>query len=279
MDTNLNTKNYEVFNEFVTKIDSLKNESQLISEINAFCTSLDTISLVNHMLTSLITDKYYAPNNSVHNKITLFTSLRYEFSVIHNPTKGLEIEQLYLYSYTNDVFLCPLINVPDSKYSVYEQNNLLHPDVLTRNAKLDLKKEETFSKNKAIYLRKFKDVLKLDESKPFLILMIASREATTSYTWEYSAKTLKPTRIALADINIARLATTAKILGSIGDDNSKPLLKKLCNHQAHSVRWDAVRSLICVDFKEGVKMLKQMINDDHHEVRTAAVRSLEILNL
>jgi hypothetical protein len=277
MKDNLNAEGFKIFENFGNKIASLKNENEIISTINKLCESIDTVSIINHLLESMIDDKYYIPHNSVHNKITLFTSTEYEFSIIYNPPKESKNNETYLYSYTNDVFLCPLVNVPNFEYTVYEQNNIEYIDVLNSDAKLKTKTKSFFSENKAVYFKKFKDVLQLDESKPFIMLMVTSKKPPLSFSWEYNAKTLMPIRIVLADITIARLGTTSKILGSIGDFNSKKLVKKLCNHTAHLVRWDAVRALINIDFEEGIEMLQKLTNDSHPEVCDAAKKSLELL--
>jgi len=280
MKQNLNSKNQALFKSLENRILSLNNTNDITEEINIFSKTIPMNGIVNNLLESLSNEKYYVPNNSVHNKITLFTSSNYEFSLIHNPPKAkVDKGAVPLYTYTGDVFFCPLIDVPDSRYTIYEQKKLLEPNVLDTNAKLQVKTENIFTKNKTICLKKFKELLSLDETKPVLFLMIASKKSSIKYSWEYNSISLKPTRIVLRDINYARLGATAKILGNIGDQNSMDLLLRLSQHKSHIVRWEAVRALINIDFDEGSSMLKKMTKDEHIEISMAAKRSVQMLNI
>lgn len=279
MHSNLDSKYNEIFNDFEYKIASLDNINAIIREVNFFSKSISVIDIINHLLYSLSEDKYYVPNNSLLKKITLFTSNNYEFSLVHNqPEKSIASVSVPLYTYTSDVFLCPLVSIPDSKYVIYEQKQILSPDVLDTEAILRLKTKKCFTKNDAIYLKKFKDILSYDRTKPSLFLMISSKKSALKYSWEYNSTTLKPTRIVLRNLNIARLGATAKILANIGNMNSKPLLMKLSQHESHMVRWEAARAMINIDFDEGSLMLHKMIFDPHEELRFAARESIEILN-
>lgn len=278
MKQNLSSENHQIFRQFENRISLLSNKNEIIKEINLFCKSIPINDIINLLLESLSNEKYFVPNNSVHNKITLFTSSKYEFSLINYSPKTRDSNKaISLYTYTNNVFFCPL-DVHDLRYTIYEQNKPIAPDVLDEDAKLQIKTENVFVKNETIYLRKFKDVLHFDETEPVLFFMISSKKTSLKYSWEYNSISLKPVRIVLRDVNFARLGTTAKILGNIGDMNSKGLLLKLSKHKSHMVRWEAARALINIDFDEGVSMLKKMTKDEHLEVSIAARQSIQMLN-
>ncbi|SEE23037.1 hypothetical protein SAMN04487765_1835 [Tenacibaculum sp. MAR_2010_89] len=280
MKQNLNSKNSQIFKKFEDKILLLNNENDILNEVNIFSKSISINGILNHLLELFSNEKYYLPNNSTQNKITLFSSSSYEFSLIHTPPEvRTSSEATSLYTYTNNVFFCPLIDVNDVRYTIYEQNKRVAPDVLDEDVKLQIKKENVFVKNETIFLRKFKDVLRFDGTKPLLLFMIISRKDTLKYSWEYNSISLKPVRIVLREVNFARLGTTAKILGNIGDGNSKALLLKLSQHESHIVRWEAARALINIDFEEGVSVLKRMMNDKHIEISMAAKQSVQMLNV
>ena len=204
----------------------------------------------------------------------------FELSLFYNPPKTKYFDGKVMYSYVNDVFYCPLIEIKDFKYSIYQQTETNKPDVFNENYKLKLKKKEILlTKGEIIYLKKFEHILMLDKTKPFFCLALVSKLNTLNYSWEYDASTLRPTRIASVNINFGRTSVTVKILSKLGNDKSIKLLLKLCEHESHVVRWDSVRSLIQLDLDEGMKILKEMICDDHLEIRSAARKSLKLLNI
>ena len=60
---------------------------------------------------------------------------------------------------------------------------------------------------------------------------------------------------------------------------SEKLLLIFAKHTVHSVRWEAARALININFSKGVELLKKMkLEDPHPEIREASNTSLNQIN-
>lgn len=264
------------FKIFEEKIKSL-NPEKIKIEIVSLVEKIDFTEIINSQLEKIVNDKYFIPFNRSENRIPLYSTDEFELSLVHISPKNRPIIEGVLYSYISDMYFCPLIDVNDYKIDIYEQTFTMDSTLLNEDYSLILKESKKLKKHDVLFLRKFKDILKLDKQKPFLCFCYLSKKDVLDYSWEYNAQTLRPSRIASVNVNTERLNVISDMLSMIGNDQSVSALILLCNHSSHSVRWNAVNALINLDYDRGLKMVENMTMDSHVEVREAAKESLEFL--
>lgn len=267
----------------VDKLFHLLNEKSsneaVISALNDFSLNYDINLVIEQILDQLVSKDNFNPENLTPNKIVLREENGYELSVFYNlPQQKTGNDNNVLYSYPTDIFFCPISNVHSSKIKIYRQNQKLKENILNPDSYLVMDTEKETIPNQTIFIEKFSDVFELDKSLFFMAYTLIAKEGMLNYSWEYDAKTLAPIRVALTNVTIGRLMTSLKIFGMTQFLESKEILIKLTNHDEHCVRWEAVRSLINVDFEKGKKVLTAMLDDKHPEIRNAARKSLQIIN-
>lgn len=213
-----------------------------------------------------------------YNNLVLLDEADFELDIHCSFGKPKEFIGSVMYSHVQDIVFCPIIDV-NSKYKIFQQRKTNDPTLLKESFYLESHIDEKQAPGKAIYIEKFKDILHIDKYKPLVSLVLKLKANPLAYSWEYDATTLKPNRIVLADTNIARLETSLKILGQIGNDSSVDVLNRFVTSAIHTVRWENARSMINLDYDNGLAILKDMaLNETHEEVKRAALQSLSILN-
>lgn len=272
-----NKFNSDLLNDFEEKINLLDEVEAIKLEFDSFGRQFSLIELLNTELVNIDKNKYYIPAKSLSNKIVLFSNEHFELSFIFNEPKDINFEGKVLYSYANDIFYCPLLNIENFKYTIYHQNLVEEPNCFNKNAKLEFLYNGFIIKNKTIFIEKFKEIIKLDKTKPFIVLALIKKENALSYCWEYDSETLMPNRIALLDVNKGRIDTSIKILGQIGNKKSLDILIGFTKSDSHFIRWEALRAIFKLDFPKGIAILKLMENDPHKEIQHAAKKALDNL--
>jgi len=277
---NINEKYVDKIIELENRINNLISNTdieEIKSEISAFSEEFVVTDVINLFLNRIVDNgKYYLPFNT-GNRITFWDNDKYELSFFFNFPSDESFKGKYLYSYPNDVYMCSISETP-VRYSIYEQSYKSIDNIFNGENIIKLKEEGTLIKNKTIFIEKSANLLKLDKKKPLMSLVLTSKRLPSNYCWEYDSQSLLPIRIVLLNTDIARLSVSCKILSQIGNINSKDNLINLCTHEAHIVRWEAVRALMNIDYVAGFNILQNMVNDKHPEIKKATLKSLEILN-
>jgi hypothetical protein len=264
---------------FESRLKTLSNSTEIKKELSSFSRMYSPLELINEHLKKLTSHELFPPKDYSENKISIFNNDMFELSVFFNFQKGEYFKGEVLYSYTSDVYYCPLLDVNNSKYYIYSQTHTKDETILNNNFGLILEKEDYLKKGETIYLKKFKNIIRFDKTKPFIAYALTSNKNSLDFSWEYDAKSLKPIRIVLYNQNLGRLKTSIEILTNIGDIHSINLVTQFCSHKSHFIRWKAVNSLINIDYEKGIDILKSMISDSHPEIQLAAKKSLELLNI
>ena len=271
-------KNSEILKLF-NKLSPKSLNQTIIAALNDFSLNYDVNLVIDQILDELVSGKNLNPRNLTSNKIILKEKDGFELSVFYNlPQENQSIKDNVLYSYPTDMYFCPLTEVKESKIKIYKQNQELKENILDTDSTLVFDSEEYVIPNQTVFIERFSDIFELDKSLFFMAYTIFVKEWMLNYSWEYDAKTLAPVRVVLTNLTIGRLMTSLKIIGINQYLDSKEILIKLTNHDEHCIRWEAVRSLINIDFEEGKKVLNSMLHDKHPEVRNAAKKSLQIIN-
>lgn len=264
---------FKIFEEKIKSLDPEKIKLEIVSLVE----KLDFTDIINSHLEKIVNEKYFIPNINSESRVLLYSTDEFELSLAYIPPKINPVKNGVLYSYTGDTYFCPLIDVDDFKIDIYEQSFTIDSTLLNEDYSLNLKESRLLKKHDVLFLRKFKDILKLDKQKPFICFSYLPKKDILDYSWEYNAQTLRPSRIASVNVNNERLNVITNILSMIGNTESVSSLILLCNHSSHPIRWNAVNALINVDYDRGLEMLENMTLDNHIEIREAAKESLEFL--
>lgn len=117
-------------------------------------------------------------------------------------------------------------------------------------------------------------LLPVDVAEPSLAFIMTS-ERIHQLQWVYAAQSQRADRILSADPMTSRLEFAVAALAELDAEAAVPSLLALVGHPQHFVRWSAVRSLIRIDFRQGLAMVQRCIHDAHPHVRNAALRALD----
>jgi len=257
-------------------INNISREN-CITQIEKLYKECPLEELINLGIERLLENEKYFQLIGSHNNLALLIEDDFELAIHYNFGKPKDFVGSVLYSQVQDVIFCPIIDVDDN-YKIYKQNKTNDPTTLNHSYTIEPLIEKKMTPGEAIYLEKFKDILKLNKHKPFVTFLLKLKKEMTPYSWEYDSTTLQPTRIALAETTIGRLDTSLKILGQIGNAASAEVLNKFSKSSVHTVRWEAARAMINIDYHQGLNIIEDMaVNEVHDEVKNTAKQSLEIL--
>jgi hypothetical protein len=265
--------------EFKEKLDKINNLkfSEIKYLLDDFSEKLNITEIINIQFEKMLKEKYFFPINSSYNRIILIDDIKFELSIIFNTSKTRSEDEV-LYSYSNHTFICPILANESSNYVIYEQSHTTDFQVLKENFNLSVKEKGTLKQYKTIFIEKFKNVLEIDKSYSFAAICLAMKKDNYDYSWEYNLKSLKPIRLALTNNAFGRINTSLRIISDIGNKNSIPMLQEFSKHKSHFIRWEAIRTLINIDFELAIKIIKKMSKDDPHiEVRNAAENSINLI--
>jgi hypothetical protein len=260
---------------FLTEIDSFDNY-HIIENLNKFSLNFEITDFINFHLNNLLEYKYYFPLNSSFKKYSILDSNKYDLSLLSLENTN-NIESKLLYSYNTDIFLCPIEIKDNVKYDIFKQNKNCTVDILDESCKLELQETGDLINNKTIFIKNFYNVFSVDKSFHIYFLCLTKKESC-DYIWEYDKNSLKPTKLISTNVVYNRLVTTLKILSEIGNLNSIDFINHNLDHKNHTLRWEAVKALINIDFEKGIKQLNIMKEDKHPEIRVAALYSLNMLS-
>jgi len=161
------------------------------------------------------------------------------------------------------------------KVEYYYQKNPYPTEILEKNRILTQKEILEVNSSEIKCFKAHEDVIRiLDPTEVCTVFYFMTRDLG-SIRWEYSPKTLEPTRAVATSMNSSRLQWAAECLSELECLDSVSSFESLYNHPDHFVRWSAISNLIQIDFQKGVTLLKKASTYDcHPHIRNAAVKSL-----
>lgn len=253
----------------------MKNDDivEISKKLSDFSKKFKINEFINSNLTKIESTDYFFPPHSSITKYRILDSSKYELSLISlQNIKGNK----FLYSYNSDVLLCPIYLKENIVYNIFEQNKNIKYNLLDISSKLKLIKTDVLKNNTTILIKKFYNIFSIDKINPILFISLSKKDSC-DFIWEYDINTLKPIRIISTNIQNNRLVTTLKILSEIGNKESIPFVNNCLNNENHVLRWEAVKTLINIDFDKGVNELNKMTTDKHNEIKEASINSLKQL--
>jgi hypothetical protein len=160
----------------------------------------------------------------------------------------------------------------------YEQCGAEDPEVMSADESLTPRGAVTLRPGDAIVLKPRRDVLDLlPPAEPGYLLVFDGPRVLTQ-RWVYDRSTLGAVSSIAASPHDARLEGGMRLLRVLGHTPAAPIVAALAEHEAHFVRWTAIRYAMALDPDEGLRLLRRAATDPHPHVRRAAERALARLD-
>jgi hypothetical protein len=157
----------------------------------------------------------------------------------------------------------------------YEQAAAPDPEVMRAEYPLTRRERVTLREAEVLSLRARRDVfdfLPLPEAR-YLLILDGPRVHTQQ--WVYARETGTPVASLAADPHDARLEAAMRLLRVLGHTAAAPVVASFATHDAHFVRWTAIRHTMGLDPERGVELLRAALDDPHPHVRNAARKALQ----
>jgi hypothetical protein len=157
---------------------------------------------------------------------------------------------------------------------LYEQCAAVDPEVMTPGLALTPRGAVTLRRGEVLALRPRRDVLDLLPCPEPRYLLLLDGPRLLRQQWVYAREGLAAIATVAADPHDARLEAGMRLLRVLGHTPALPVLARLATHEAHFVRWTAIRYATALDVAEGRRLLAAAAADPHPHVRAAAQRAL-----
>ncbi len=261
-----NTKNINVFLDMRTHFSELSKEFSVLQLNNEL---LDAISGLKISIKSLF------DGSQAH--ITLIDNDKFQLSLVWPHRDLKEDTNNRIISYPSDTFVSFITDI-NITYTIYELPRHLKNNVFDSSCDLKIYKEGKSRFGDPIFIEKFYQVFRVDKRTNWAALILSDKRQLP-YRWEFNSESLKPVKIISVNSIDSRLKVTLRILSEIGDFHSIDTVLKLCSHESHDVRWEAINTLINLDYSLGLKILGTFLEDPHPEISKAASKSIKMLKV
>ncbi|RXR17225.1 HEAT repeat domain-containing protein [Flavobacterium amnicola] len=269
---------YMDYKSFLHKLEGLDN-AEICHNLSQLSSTFSITNFLNYHLKNLTKLDYYFPIDSSSTRYKIDNTSYFELSLIILDNAGRKNPKK-LYSNNSDVFFCPLFSDQNNNsYSIYSQKKSCQPNILLKDSKLEIIESNILKSNVTIFIEKFYNLIRFENNSPVYFLSLTKLIDYENFIWEYDTNTLAPIRLISTDQNDNRLISTLKILSEIGNQDSLDFIHNtLQSNENHSIRWEALKALINLDYDSGIIQLKKMLLDSHPEIQKAAKESLKLLN-
>jgi hypothetical protein len=159
----------------------------------------------------------------------------------------------------------------------YEQRGAADPEAMGADEALTPRGPVTLRLGDALVLEPRRDVVDLLPPAEPAYLLVFDGPRVLTQRWVYDKSTLRAVSSVAASPHDARLEGGMRLLRVLGHTPAAPVVAALAAHEAHFVRWTAIRYTMALDPDEGRRLLESAVTDPHPHVRRAAERALERL--
>lgn len=101
---------------------------------------------------------------------------------------------------------------------------------------------------------------------------VSSVNSPVRMVGEYDLNNLTLLGLSAANLSSSRAEMFSEMVANLQHKESTPVLKKLCQHKDHFVRWSAATSLYSLDNDAGQEVIQLLTQDPHPDVRQTAQR-------
>lgn len=117
------------------------------------------------------------------------------------------------------------------------------------------------------------------EPSPNLLLITFIMEPLWNQIWSFDRQSLSSWSVSASSLGHTQLKMALEIFKLFGEENAIEAVLKLCEHESHDVRWEAIRTLGMLRFDLAEERLKEAIFDKHPHIRQSAIETLSQLQL
>ena len=117
------------------------------------------------------------------------------------------------------------------------------------------------------------------EPSPNLLLITFIMEPLWNQIWSFDRQSLSSWSVSASSLGHTQLKMALEIFNLFGEENAIEPVLKLCEHESHDVRWEAIRTLGMLRFDLAEERLKEAIFDKHPHIRQSAIETLSQLQL
>lgn len=219
--------------------------------------------LIHDSLSKLNLDPNYYPTHASLNHWHILNTNAFNLTLIKMKK---EHQTKYINSYSFDKIIVPITGA--ILYNSYKQMNPYPENILDKSKRLiPVATKKVLTKNTPFMIKKYESIFSYQGALNDDVMILSfSCKNTSSYGWEYDAKTLHPLRLVSNSKQSARLEHTCKLLGALGNISSLPNLFHLLNNSHHNVRWAAASAIMNINFNKGIEALHLLEHDTHPEI-------------
>ena len=156
----------------------------------------------------------------------------------------------------------------------YEQCAAADPEVMGGEEALAPRGTVTLGRGDVLVLRPRRDVVDLPPGPEARYLLVFEGPRLLTQRWVYDKETRRAVASVAADPRHASLEGGMRLLRVLGHTAAAPVVAALASHEAHFVRWSAIRYAMALDPAEGHRLLRAALADPHPHVRRGAERAL-----
>jgi hypothetical protein len=190
--------------------------------------------------------------------------------------RGVRDESDYLADAPSYRFLTPLDAEP-LEVELYEQCATEDEEVMSKDDALTPRGPRTLHPGEVLTVRPRRDILHVPDQTRDRHLLSFDGPRFVTQQWVYDFETRKPVYSVAADPHDARLEGAMRLLHVLGHQDATDVIARLASHEAHFVRWAAIRHVTGLDADVGIRLLEAATTDAHPHVRASAQRALERL--
>ncbi|SDM84562.1 HEAT repeat domain-containing protein [Maricaulis salignorans] len=234
--------------------------------------------LLQHELTALNEDPAYIPIGGL---------TEFDLAVLEDPRATLAVrvvepeaalsQRLFSRAEHCLMSVAPIASAGPVHYQAYLQPEPFPSHTLDPAKRLQDLGDAYLRPGETLAFRAGYDICRLLPFEAPSILVFLVSEKSQGLQWQYDTDTLCPDRAIAASPVASRLQFTARMLSEMGNDDSVTALKSLIAHGDHYVRWEAVRAIMRLSYRDGLAALDAVRSDPHPHVRNAARKALASL--
>ncbi len=117
------------------------------------------------------------------------------------------------------------------------------------------------------------------QPSPNLLMITFIMEPLWNQIWSFDRQNLSSWSVSASTLGHTQLKIALEIFKLFGEENALPAVIKLCEHENHDVRWEAIRTLGMLDLDLAEERLKDATFDSHPHIRQSAIETLSQIQL
>jgi hypothetical protein len=233
-----------------------------------------TSEITQHLLMGMLENPYSTDMRNQVNRTLLLQKETY--SLVLSWNFAAEDNDQSLSTHGSHAMVSILSKAPVSVdyYDLTMQNM----EVYEPGKKLNYSHQKTFQPKEILEIHGDKFIADI-EPVPNLLMVTFIMEPLWNQIWSFDRKSLSSWSVSAASLGHTQLKIVLEIFKLFGAENAIEAVLKLCKHENHDVRWEAIRTLGMLRLDLAEERLQEAVNDTHPHVRESAKDTLAQLQI